>query len=100
VVRPEARRHHSRWGGKVETRDTLHYHDNERRSEQELDSDIEIDEHEVTQIIESIKEAQYFDASGMAPLTPASVVSIYCVSAQLRRGSDMFEGSYRQIEGV
>jgi len=68
--------------------------------EQELDSDIEIDEHEVTQIIESIKEAQYFDASGMAPLTPASVVSIYCVSAQLRRGSDMFEGSYRQIEGV
>jgi hypothetical protein len=68
--------------------------------EQELDSDIEIDEHEVTHIIESIKEAQYFDASSMAPLTPASVVSIYCVSTQLRRGSDMFEGSYRQIEGV
>ena len=68
--------------------------------EQELDSNIEIDEHEVAQIIESIKEAQYFDASSMAPLSPASVVSIYCVSTQLRRGSDMFEGSYRQTEGI
>jgi hypothetical protein len=68
--------------------------------EQELDTNIGIDEHEVTQIIESIKEAQYFDASSMAPLTPASVVSIYCVSTQLRRGSDMFEGSYRQTEDI
>jgi len=68
--------------------------------EQELDSNTEIDEHEVAQIIESIKEAQYFDASSMAPLTPASAVSIYCVSTQLRRGSDMFEGSYRQTEGI
>jgi hypothetical protein len=68
--------------------------------EQELDSNIEIDEHEVTQIIGSIKEAQYFDASSMAPLTPASVVSIYYISTQLRRGSDMFEGSYHQIEGI
>lgn len=33
-----------------------------------------IDEKDVTEIIESIKEAQYFDASSMAPLTPASVV--------------------------
>lgn len=36
----------------------------------------EIDEKDVKQIIESIKEAEYFDASSMAPLTPASLVSI------------------------
>ena len=34
-----------------------------------------IDERDVKEIIESIKEAQHFDASSMAPLTPASVVS-------------------------
>jgi hypothetical protein len=45
--------------------------------QQELDANIEIEEHEVKEIIESIKEAQYFDASSMAPLTPASVVSTY-----------------------
>ena len=36
---------------------------------------VEIDEIEVKEIIESIKEAQYFDASSMAPLTPTSLVS-------------------------
>jgi len=39
-------------------------------------SNIQIDENEVAQISESIHEAQYFDASSMAPLTPASLVSI------------------------
>lgn len=39
------------------------------------DSNGIIDEDEVKDIIESIKEAQYFDASSMAPLTPASMVS-------------------------
>ncbi len=34
-----------------------------------------VDEEEVKEIIESIKEAQYFDASSMAPLTPAASVS-------------------------
>jgi methylmalonyl-CoA mutase cobalamin-binding subunit len=34
----------------------------------------ELDENEVKKIIESVKEAQYFDASSMAPLTPASLV--------------------------
>ena len=37
---------------------------------------IAIDENEVAEIIEGILEAQYFDASSMAPLSPASVVSI------------------------
>ena len=37
---------------------------------------IEIDENEVKDIIESIKEAQYFDAGSMAPLTPAALVSL------------------------
>ncbi|TVY64331.1 Peroxisomal coenzyme A diphosphatase [Lachnellula suecica] len=36
-------------------------------------SDIEIDENEITEFIESIKEAEYFDASAMGPLTPASM---------------------------
>jgi hypothetical protein len=36
-----------------------------------------IDEYEVKEIIESIKEAQYFDASSMAPLTPAALVSTH-----------------------
>ncbi len=40
-----------------------------------LDLAIDIDENDVKEIIESIKEAQYFDASSMAPLTPASAVS-------------------------
>jgi hypothetical protein len=39
-------------------------------------ANIEIDENEVKQIIESITEAQYFDASSMAPLTPAALVSL------------------------
>ena len=37
---------------------------------------ITIDEDEVDQIKETILEAQYFDANGMAALTPASLVSI------------------------
>ena len=39
-------------------------------------TDIRIDENEVKDIIESIlQEAQYFDASSMAPLTPTALVS-------------------------
>ena len=38
--------------------------------------DIKIHENEVADIFEGILEAQYFDASSMAPLSPASVVSI------------------------
>ncbi len=40
------------------------------------DAPIDVDENEVQEIIKSIKEAQYFDASSMAPLSPASVVSV------------------------
>jgi hypothetical protein len=43
-----------------------------------------IDENEVKEIIESIKEAQYFDASSMAPLTPTSLVSILDACLRLR----------------
>lgn len=39
-------------------------------------ADTEIDENEIEQIIESITEAQYFDASSMASLTPAALVSL------------------------
>jgi hypothetical protein len=39
-----------------------------------VDPDIQINENEVAEIISSIKEAQYFDASSMAPLSPASIV--------------------------
>jgi coenzyme A diphosphatase NUDT7 len=48
------------------------------------DTPVGIDENEVKQIIESIKEAQYFDASSMAPLTPASLVSILDVCPRMR----------------
>jgi hypothetical protein len=41
------------------------------------DTHVDIDENEVKEIIESIKEAHYFDASSMAPLSPASMVSIF-----------------------
>jgi hypothetical protein len=40
------------------------------------ESRITIDENEVKEITESIHEAQYFDASSMAPLTPAALVSL------------------------
>ena len=47
---------------------------------QEIDAipetDITINGNEVKEIIQSVKEAQYFDASSMAPLTPAAVVSL------------------------
>lgn len=33
-------------------------------------------ENQVKEIIESIQEAQYFDASSMAPLTPQALVSL------------------------
>ncbi len=41
----------------------------------DIDIEIEVDEEDVEEIAQSIKEAQYFDASSMAPLTPTSVVS-------------------------
>jgi hypothetical protein len=40
------------------------------------ETSITIDENEVKEIIESIKEGQYFDASSMACLTPAALVSV------------------------
>ncbi len=43
-----------------------------------------IDGNDVKEIIEIIKEAQYFDASSMAPLTPASLVSIFAVCLRVR----------------
>lgn len=46
----------------------------EKGSDTSAELDLNIDERDVKEIIESIKEAQYFDASSMAPLTPASVV--------------------------
>jgi hypothetical protein len=46
-----------------------------KETEAAPETDIRIDENEVKQIIESIKEAQYFDASSMAPLTPTALVS-------------------------
>ena len=49
--------------------------------EQQLITDREpesivIDQDEVAELIESIKESEYFDAKSMAPLSPASVVSL------------------------
>lgn len=35
-----------------------------------------LDEHDLDEIIQSVREAEYFDAASMAPLTPASVVSL------------------------
>ncbi len=49
-----------------------------------LETHVGIDENEVKEIIKSIKEAQYFDASSMAPLTPASLVSIFNVRLRVR----------------
>jgi hypothetical protein len=39
-------------------------------------ANITIEENEVAEIISSIQEAQYFDASSMAPLTAKSLVSL------------------------
>jgi len=36
----------------------------------------QIEEHEVAELVESIREAQYFDASSMAPLNPASLAAL------------------------
>jgi len=55
-----------------------------QEAERTPDTPSGIDENEVKEIIESIKEAQYFDASSMAPLTPASLVSIFEVCLRLR----------------
>jgi hypothetical protein len=44
-------------------------------TEEAPESAFEIDENEVKGIIQGIKEAQYFDASSMAPLSPAALVS-------------------------
>jgi len=50
---------------------------NEVLSETETaESYSEIDAKDVNEIISSIKEAQYFDASSMAPLTSAALVSL------------------------
>jgi len=62
------------------------------------DIDIDIDENEVISIVESIKEAQYFDASSMGPLTPASVVSIRGIL--YRSILIKLQGSYRPTKGL
>lgn len=41
---------------------------------EDLNSLDRLDNNDVAQIIESIQEAQYFDADSMTPLTPASLV--------------------------
>jgi len=44
---------------------------------EEIDSyDIQIDEDDIAHVIEGIQEAEYFDSDSMAPLSPASLVSI------------------------
>lgn len=40
-----------------------------------IDEKEHIDEEDVKEIVENIKEAQYFNASSMAPLTPTALVS-------------------------
>lgn len=40
------------------------------------DENTKLDVDEVAELISSIQESQYFDAASMAPLTPASLVSI------------------------
>ena len=44
-----------------------------------------LDETDLREIVESIKEAQYFDANSMAPLTPAALVStfVHCIQGTL-----------------
>ena len=42
----------------------------------DANDNIEITENEVAELISSIQEAQYFDASSMAPLTPRSLASL------------------------
>lgn len=46
------------------------------QEEASIDPNTLLDEHDVDQIKECIQGAQYYDASSMAPLTPASLVSI------------------------
>jgi 2-hydroxy-dATP diphosphatase / coenzyme A diphosphatase len=55
-----------------------------QEADEVLDTHVRNDESEVKEIIESIKEAQYFDASSMAPLTPASLVSISTVRLRVK----------------
>jgi hypothetical protein len=43
------------------------------------------DENELTEIVDSVQEAQYFDASSMAPLTPASVVRMLDACLRVKR---------------
>ena len=62
------------------------------------DPDIDIDENEVNQIIESINEAEYFDSSSMAALTPTSVVSIRGIS--YKNHSEKVPGSYSPFESI
>lgn len=60
---------------------------NELGQEAEITPDTHagIDENDIKEVIESIQEAQYFDASSMAPLTPASVVRIFDVCLRVKR---------------
>ncbi|KAG9238607.1 NUDIX hydrolase domain-like protein [Amylocarpus encephaloides] len=44
--------------------------------ESNAEANIQIDEQEVAEVVSSIQEAQYFDASSMAPLTPVSRAAI------------------------
>ena len=44
-------------------------------SQSPIELDPNIDDNEIAEVIQSVYEATYFDASSMAPLSPASVVS-------------------------
>jgi hypothetical protein len=64
------------------------------------DSYIDIDEkeNEVKEIVESDKEAEYFDASSMSPLTPASMVSI--PGLLYLNSSDQAQGCYSSATSI
>lgn len=76
----------------------------EKDSQTSADSARDISERDVKEIIESIKEAQYFDASSMAPLTPASVVRTHQAHFHIDTSTVQFLtgilGSYCTIEGI
>lgn len=41
------------------------------------DDNVELEAHDVDQVISSIKETEYFDATSMAPLTTTSLASLF-----------------------
>jgi hypothetical protein len=59
---------------------------------------IQIEENEVAQIIESIQEAEYFDFTSMAPLTPASLVRLNTSRSSNHIWNLMIKGCCSSIE--